>query len=164
MEPFVYLALLAPVTGLCRELLCRRRHPKAEKNTLVLYMPGVYRAALHTIGLAFGAFAPLCSQMPAPELGRQMAEILVGCILMIECFAWMTLRFRLILQEEVLHLTPYVGRARSLPLSRIVRVGRNPRYGTLILHTEKGIFCRVSCMCVGYKPFRQLLEERGLMA
>ena len=164
MEPFVYLTLLAPVAGLCWELLCRRQRPETEKNALVLYMPGVYRAALHTIGLAFGAFAPLCSQMATPELGRQMAEIFVGCILMIECFAWTTLRFRLILQEDVLHFTPYVGRARSLPLSQIARVGRNPRYGTLILHAEEGIFCRVSCMCVGYKPFRQLLEERGLMA
>ena len=164
MEPFAYPALLVPVAGLCRELLCRRQRPETEKNALVLYMPGVYRAALHTIGLAFGDFAPLCSQMATPELGRQMAEILVSCILMIERFAWTTLRFCLILQEEVLHFTPYVGRARSLPLSRIARVGRNPRYGTLILHTEKGIFCRVSCMCVGYKPFRQLLEERGLMA
>ena len=164
MEPFVYPALLTPVAGLCRELLCRRQRPETEKNALVLYMPGVYRAALHTIGLAFGAFAPLCSQMATPELGRQMADILVGCILMIECFAWTALRFRLILQEEVLHFTPYVGRARSLPLSRIARVVRNPRYGTLILHAEEGIFCRVSCMCVGYKPFRQLLEERGLMA
>ena len=164
MEPFVYLTLLAPVAGLCWELLCRRQRPETEKNALVLYMPGVYRAALHTIGLAFGAFAPLCSQMATPELGRQMADILVGCILMIECFAWTALRFRLILQEDVLHFTPYVGRARSLPLSRIARVGRNPRYGTLILHAEEGIFCRVSCMCVGYKPFRQLLEERGLMA
>ncbi len=164
MEQFVYLALLVPVAGLCRELLCRRQYPKAEKNTLVLYLPGVYRAALHTIGLAFGAFAPLCSQMSTPELGRQLAGSLVGCILLIECIAWTSLRFRLILQEGVLHLIPYVGRARSLPLGRIVRVGRTPRYGTLILRTEKGIFCRVSCICVGYKPFRQLLEERGLMA
>jgi hypothetical protein len=161
MKALVYLAPVLPAAGIVVELLAGKMQQKPPAGTL--YVPGILRIACHVMGVLFGAMAIRLEKGISPEGEILLAALFGLCVALIEIPAWLSRRYRVRVENDILYVTPYWGKARSVPLSRITRVWRTTRYDNLNLYTGKKLFCRVLGICVGYKQFRQMLEDRGLL-
>ena len=61
-----------------------------------------------------------------------------------------------------LRITPAVGRTREISFNDISRCIEKEQIGLKIFVGNKKI-CTVSCDCVGYKEFLEMLKERSLL-
>ena len=80
-------------------------------------------------------------------------------VLLIELCAWALKRHKVVIDGDILHITPAVGRTRKIAFHEISRYTEKEHTGLKLFVGKKKI-CTVSCDCVGYKEFREMLKKR----
>ena len=83
-------------------------------------------------------------------------------VLLIEFCAWALKRHRVVIDGNNLRITPAVGRTREISFNDISRCTEKEQIGLKIFVGNKKI-CTVSCDCVGYKEFLEMLKEKNLL-
>ncbi|WP_274953064.1 hypothetical protein [Angelakisella massiliensis] len=160
MKVLIFCSAVIPAAGIAVELLTRKSYGKLPSGTL--YVPAVCRVCWHIISLALAMMGILPTDLSMKS--RQTLWVLMAlCVALIEIPTWMSRRYRAAVGKDTLYVTPYWGKKRALPLSQISRVWRSTRHEALNICKEGKLFCRIPGICVGYKEFRRMLEERGLL-
>ena len=126
-----------------------------EKFTNTVYLLSYYPIVFHICAAAFAVI-----ELIAIFTGNLVCIIFFAvCVLLTEFCAWMCRRHKVVIEGDVLHLTPMIGRSRTIRFSDLTSFKEIPKIGVkLYVRTKK--VCTVSCDCVGYKEFLQMLKNR----
>lgn len=162
MKPMKWMALLVlvlPAAGMA--LSFRRTRAARRLCTGALYVCGVYQGCLHLLAVLFALMALFGTVTDAP--GRKaLTGLLAACVVLVETCALAASRFRLVFDDETLHVTPCFGRPVTLRFSQLSRAQETCRRGLLLYENERPV-CTVPLACTGYREFRQALQAHGLL-
>ena len=126
-----------------------------EKFTNTVYLSNYYQIVFHICAAAFGVMAII-----AIVAGNLVYVIFFAvCVLLTEFCAWMCRRHKVVIEGDVLRLTPMIGKKKTVCICDITSFKETPKIGVkLYVRTKK--VCTVSCDCVGYKEFLKMLKNR----
>ncbi len=159
MKWMALLVFVLPAVGMALSL--RRIHAARRLCTGTLYVSGIYQGGLHLLTVLFALMTLSCAVTNAPDR-RALTGVLATCVVLVEICALAASRFRLVVDDEILRVTPCFGRPVALRFSQLNRARETCRRGLILYQNDRPV-CIVPLACTGYREFRQALQEHGLL-
>lgn len=160
IKNIVLVVILYLLIALIRHWLKRATEKEAFTDTLYLskaYQIFCHIAALFLVvaGIIFGLFLGF-----KETIGLDI--FFAFCIVLIEICAVMLRRHKVIVKNDTLCITPVIGRATTIHLNEITQLKERNGIGLQVYSGKKKI-CTISCDCVGYRQFVEMLKDKNML-
>lgn len=157
LRAFIFTAFICPIISFILDRT--QKATKKAKFTNTVFVSHAYQNVLHVCALVMVGMALVLGLRFGFENIVGHLVVFAVFVLLIELCAWALKRHKVVIDGDILHITPAVGRTRKIAFHEISRYTEKEHTGLKLFVGKKKI-CTVSCDCVGYKEFREMLKKR----
>lgn len=155
----IFAVFVLPIVSLVLDRT--KKATKKEKFTNTVFVSQAYQTVCHVCSLIMVGIALVLGIFAGFENIVGHLVVFAIFILLIEFCAGALKRHKVVINGDILQITPAVGRKRTISFQDISSCIEKEQIGVKLFVGKKKI-CTVSCDCIGYKEFRGMLKERKL--
>ena len=160
IRAIIFAVFVVPIISLVLDKT--QKATKKEKFTNTVFVSHAYQTVCHICSLIMVGIAIALGLFMGFDSTVGHSVVFAIFVLLIEFCAWALKRHKVVIDGNNLRITPAVGRTREISFNDISRCTEKEQIGLKIFVGNKKI-CTVSCDCVGYKEFLEMLKEKNLL-
>ena len=160
IRAIIFAVFVVPIISLVLDKT--QKATKKEKFTNTVFVSHAYQTVCHICSLIMVGIAIALGLFMGFDNTVGHSVVFAIFVLLIEFCAWALKRHKVVIDGNNLRITPAVGRTREISFNDISCCTEKEQIGLKIFVGNKKI-CTVSCDCVGYKEFLEMLKEKNLL-
>lgn len=160
LRSIIFVVFIYPLIMFVLGLL--KRNTEKEKFIDTLYVSKIYQTICHVASLVFAVGGIVLGLLFGFQETIAFDIFFAICIILIEMCAVMFKRHKVVIKDDTLCMTPLMGRTRIVKFNEITQFKEKEGIGIKVYLGKKKI-CTISCDCVGYKQFVEMLKERNML-